>query len=393
MHYIVYVELQGFYVRAIGMQEGLAAVHAKGRIIDSSAEARAHQVTEGLSLNEAKLLLRDRGVFIEYQRSDYTRDAARWLDRLLTYTGAIQPISPAGALVDLSAHPRPSQIAALMLSDLHREEKLPIRAGIAPNAWLAARAAELCSAEAMSLGLLPIEPIANAAEWLKDKPISWLRPLLASDRERLERLGVSFVGEVQELSDRALQQQFGKRAPLVREAAIGRPCNPITSSWPKDSLSDHVSLEKCDSRLKVEDALTMLAMKASLTLRAKDQVAQSISLYLADEDGRAWTAERPFSQATQAAGFISTSLRQLFASLRIDRPLAQARILLSGLSQAPLHQAALGFDEKPQQSSLSAVMQRLNTAQGARSIKPASSIKLTHEQRVMSAWRETHGWT
>ena len=392
MRYILFVEMAGFYVRTLGLEDQAAVIHDGPRLIDVSARARERKVTLNRTLQEAKLLLQGGGVFVPYHPEEFESASARWYDLLAHYSGTIEPLSPSTALVDLSRHPKPSEVAALLLAALYRLERLSVRAGIASSVWLARCSAAICERVALELGLLPIEPVEDGASWLAQKPIASLTPLPPEVRIRLERLGLRRVKDVQALPYAALQQQFRKLAPFIQAVALGRHFEPVAAAWPPNTLSIDARFERCEDREQLDSALKTLARDAASELSNGDRVAGGMDCYLTLESGAVQSARRLFKHPTQAALALLTHLKQAVDGFEIVEPVVAVRLHLAKLAASQRRQAVIAFDNRRTTDDVETVVGRLQTALGTGAVVKASTITQSREKRVLKAWKEAYGW-
>lgn len=404
MRFIVHAELLGFYLRASGLTDSsagapdrqLAAVHGNGRIIDVSSAAEKRGVMRGQELRDAKLILGPNGVCVPWRPDDGKTASEKWLTRLLQYADAVQVLTQASALVDLSRHPRPDDAAATLLRDLSRSERLPIRAGIGPSGWLARLGSERCDPRALHLGILPVEPIRMPAEWLAQLPVERLSPLAPEVSQKLRRLGLRQVRDVQRLPYAALEQQFGRQARVIAETAFGRNFESFRANWPLGSLTRSLSLDGCTDALQLDAALGSLASQSAFQLCSKDLAADALRLYVSREgaDGadEVQTAERPLKKPIQTASEIHTALRQLLGEISLDAPILRVKILMWGLKRTTLRQGAMAFDRTRDASMLGSALSRIQNAYGQDAVMRGSQVVVSRERRVLKAWGDVYGW-
>jgi len=186
MHYVFHARLRGFYARSVqrlAKGDGLAVTRERA-VLDCDAVAARRGVRIGMSVSEAKMLLRE-GTFVSWAASDHVADQEAWLDVAARYTGALEPFDQHTAFLDLTGHPDPLLIA-LRAVDALRALGYEVLWGMAQTKWLA-RLGSLLDAKQ--------EPLRDPAAFLWPLPPRHL-PISPEAQERLVMLGYTTIGEV-----------------------------------------------------------------------------------------------------------------------------------------------------------------------------------------------------
>lgn len=385
------IELRGIYLRALGLSDALAVVHHGNLVLDASVRAIERKVFHGMPLKEAKLLLGKDGIYCKYNQDDFQVDAEKWLSRLTKYSDRIQVLTQSSALLDLSLHPEPLEIATCLLYDL-RAEGLPIWAGIASLPYVAKLSSQFCDPEALQLQILPIEPVLEVRPWLSRLNVMQLEDLPLDVRKRLSSIGINRVKDLQEIPYPVLARQFRKSAPLIKQVVDGKHSPPLRPNWPPESYSVHQNLDGCSNSIQLDEALAHLAMQAASRLCAKDQVAQKLALYIVTEDHQMVEKVRALSKPIQAASILLTHLRLMLAECQLSSEVLQVRMGLHHLANAPRRQMLLDSLREADKTGLDSAITRLQSTFGQNSILPASQIQLSREQKVWKAWGDIYGW-
>lgn len=392
MRYIGYIELTGMYLRELDLRDTAAVVHRGATLLDVSAGAAACGVSTGFSLAEAKAILRDRAVYVEYCEDDFLAARDVWLGYLLRYTDRIEPASPCSAFVDLSGHPEPLEIAGVMLGEIHDREQLPILCGIASAKWLAKLSAQPCDPVALSVGILPIEPVADPKGWLAPKGVDCLEPLSPGVLKALYRMGLQRIRDVQNLPDAALAQQFKKSAPLIRAVADGRYPDEVAGSWPPASFVSSLHLGGCESLLELDSALGQLAVECAYHLSSIDRVAGGVRLYVMFESHALAEQSRKLKRPTQSRSELLVCLRQMLLGVEMSEPIESLRVHLSDLTRSPRKQTKLEYSGERDRTMLDATLGRIQGAYGSGAVIKGTEIRHSREQRVLKAWKDAYGW-
>lgn len=380
------------YLRELNLGDVPAVVHHNGALLDISAGAVASGVLQGFSLAEAKAILRERAVYVEYREDDFQAARDRWLERILKYADAIEPETPCSAYVDLSGHPEPYEIAGAMLGEIYAGERLPMRCGMASARWLARLSAQSCDPVALGVGILPIEPVVDAKAWLSTRRVECLSPLPGRVLRSLGRLGMQHVREVQALPDAALKQQFKKDAPLIRAVADGRFPDAVSALWPPASFVFRVHLERCESLLELDAALDEMAVACACHLSEVDRVAGGLRVFVIYESQSIAERGRALKRPTQSRSELLAHLRQMLLGVGIDEPIESLRVLLSDLTRSPRKQMALEYSDRRDRSGLESTLGRIQGAYGDGAVIKGSEIRHSREHRVLKAWKDAYGW-
>jgi DNA polymerase-4 len=384
------IELLGFYSSRAG--EEACAFAWEGRIVDASAAARARGLAEGMSEQEARSLLRGDGRVRAVVPEEHWEAARPWLDLCAEASAGVEPARPDLAFVDLSAHPAPSEVAAELLARIARRHGGGLRAGLASMRWAAELAMAPCDPRALAVGLLPFEPVRDAAAWLAPLPVRLLAPALPRHRERLEFLGYRTIGAVAQAPYPQLARQFGGQAMTLHLASRGRLADPIRPAYPSESLSWERSFPGgLDDSEALAAALREGAEALGSELEARTLAARESCLTLFDEEGRWASASRPFSRAAQDSGRIGQALLQMAAGLRLSAPPARAWARVRELGPAPLRQRSL-WQEGRSRAGLEEAIAAVQGAFGSAAVAQGSAVPVDRRVRVMREWRNATGW-
>lgn len=392
MRSILAIELSGFYIKGFP-DDRPTIIHHGGFVIDACPAARARKVTIGRTVQEAKLILREHGRYVLLEPSGYAKACEQWLNILFRFSGVIEPELPHQAFVDLSDHPRPAEIAAMLLHDLAVSTQLDISCGIAPTKWLARLSASHCHPEALRLGILPAEPIVNASEWLSSRSVRDLTPLSDEIIERLVRLGAPRVRDVQRLSSRVLAQQFKRQAPLVEAVARGAFGKPVQCLWPPKSLFERLTLENGADGEAIKHGLQRLGRVAAARLSSSEQEAMFLVLTVGFESGRHLEFSRTCKQPLRSALHLTTHLNQLFDRIMVDEAVESLRVSLLNLEPAKRRQDSLYHGDGSDVSAAEEVIERLRRCHGPNSLFRASEVTLSYEAKVLKEWKRSIGWS
>ena len=194
------------------------------------------------------------------------------------------------------------------------------------------------------------------------------------------------------MPDAALNQQFKKQAPLVRAVSEGRLTDCVTPDWPKDSLTEELVLERCESTLELEHAMLQLSIKAAKKLCDLDKVASRLDLYIQLESDQVLSGVRALKHPLQSTTELRGHLLQLLQTFDLQEPVVRLRLFMSELKNSTRRQTALAFANERDPSLVESTLSRIKNAYGHASVIQGSQIQHSREQLVLKAWREAYGW-
>lgn len=400
MHYFLYLRVLGHNVselaRTLNAREDRPILLTKdGRVFDANSLAFHHHISLGMPIKEAKVILQGDAQVLEYQPEQLEEAQRQFLDPCLIYSDRIHAPNTAEASIDLSPHPNPHEIVASLLNHLHRELNCPIKAGIAPTSWIATRSAKLCETSPLSLGLLPIEPVLNARDWLYRRPVAVLSPLDPHDLKRLKELGLDLVGQVQDAPLARIEEQFPGRGLFIRQVALGYYDTPFQPNYPSQMISASLALGQCQSRLKIDAAIHRLAQLLTEKMCAQDLQARTVSIVVTLESGKIHHQKKNLTKALNTATPLTIVLGQLFQAISIGEPVEQMKVQLLDLTPSTRRQLVLdhkGFDQGEAKRLVSNTLSRVNAIHGTGTVQVASTISTTFNQQVLREWKRVTGW-
>jgi hypothetical protein len=369
-------------------------VHTDGTVYDLNPPAAKAQIPLGLPLKEAKVILQNRAQYIEYLPERFQSVAKSLLEPCLNYCNSVQAMQAAEALVDLTPHPDPLDIATRLLHDLAHELQVPIKAGIAPAVWIAKASAQFCDPAALRFGILPIEPILEPAEWLKPQPIQALTPLDRADQIRLQQLGFSIVDHVQKAPLARLEQQFPKRGLLIQQTALGRWADPFRPNYPSQMISAQANLGGCDDLMIIQSALQALAIRLAEKLSRDDSQCAHIRLVVGFEDQTRKQSQRSLIKPLVAASQLNVVLNQLLQMIPLAQPIDLIRAQLLDLKPTKARQTRfdLGVHTPAKPDEVSSTINRIEASLGTGSIQVASKITQPFNALVLKEWKRATQW-
>ena len=241
---IIHIDADSFYasvemredpaLRALPVAVGGRA-GSRGVVATCNYRARAFGVRSAMPSSRALQLCPQ--LIILRPRFDLYRAVSREFHRIFgDYTGLVEPLSLDEAYLDVTDCDRCSGSATLIAQDIRRrireELQLTVSAGIAPNKFLAKVGSDWDKPD----GCFTIAP-GRVADFVRDLPVSRISGVGAVTAAKLEKLGVTTCGDLQELPVETLVKRFGKYGPRLAELARGIDHREVQPSRIRKSIS------------------------------------------------------------------------------------------------------------------------------------------------------------
>ncbi len=182
----------------------------------------------------------------------YRKESAAIREILHRFTQLVEPLSLDEAYLDVTAHPgAPGPLAQIIRQLIFQKTRLTASAGIGPNKLIAKIASDMKKPN----GQFEVKP-NEVSEFMKDLPVGRIWGIGHVSGQKLERLGVSTCGQMQQMSRVELQAEFGKFGIELYDLCRGIDQRPVEPDRERKSLSneetfpnDLESLAECEEKL------------------------------------------------------------------------------------------------------------------------------------------------
>jgi DNA polymerase-4 len=248
-----------------------------GVVLAASYEAKAFGVHGGMAGWQARQLC-PRITFVRGHFSQYQRLADDVMDILNAVTPTVERISIDEAFLDVTGSTHlfgpPVEIAARLRARVRREVGLPISIGAARTKHLAKVASQVAKPE----GLVVVEPERERA-FLDPLPVGLMWGVGPVAQRRLAERGVHTIGELAEMSPRALEGLLGHAVGL-KLAALAVNEDPRRISGVGRAMSvgalSAIGAHEPTPGL-VTEVLSHLADRVAGRLRAKHRAGRTVT--------------------------------------------------------------------------------------------------------------------
>ena len=347
---ILHADLDAFYAsveqRDNPLLRGRPVIVGAGVVLAASYEAKAFGVRSAMGGTQARRLCPHAAVVAP--RMDAYSEASKAVFAVFAdTTPLVEGLSIDEAFLDVGGLRRvsgtPLEIAVRLRRDVRERVGLPITVGIARTKFLA----KVASGVAKPDGLLLVPPEGELA-FLHPLPVERLWGVGAVTAAKLRDRGITIVGEVAELEERALISMLGRASGRHLHAlAHNRDPRPVQVGRRRRSIGAQRALGRAVPSAEAIDAIVVaLVDRVSRRLRSAGRVCRTVVLRLRFSDFSRATRSHTLPRATAQTAAILATARALLAAATplIERVgLTLVGVSISSLDDAHAVQPELPF--------------------------------------------------
>jgi DNA polymerase-4 len=303
----------------------------RGVVAAASYEARAYGIHSAMPIAQAYRLC-PHAIFLRGHSEHYSAYSHRLQTILNRYSPLVEMGSLEEAYIDLTGTHRlhgPAPVAAEKIHhQIATELRLPASLGLATTK-LVAKVASSC---AKPNGLIAIYPGRERA-FLAPLPLRKLPGIGKHSAERLERFGLTTIGELSRLGEEVLEAAFGTTGTLLYERAMGIDDTPVEPTRPAQSVGrEHTFQEDTCHLPSVYAMLSYLCEDVGQSLREMNAKARTLTFKLRYSDFKTLTRSITLADAT----WYDTEIFRIAKTLLLKTYTRRVRIRLIGISTSNL---------------------------------------------------------
>ena len=358
---IIHVDMDAFFVSVellyrpelAGLPVVVGGSGSRGVVAAASYEARAHGVYSAMPSVRARRLCPD-AVFLPADHDRYRQASDAVMGIFGDFTPMVEPISLDEAFLDVSGarsqYGSVRRIAEAIRRRIKVETRLPCSVGIAPNKFLAKLASEAAKPRARASG--PIDgpgifeiDAGRELEFLHPLPVSSLWGVGPATRARLERIGVTTVGQLARVPEDAVRVALGTAAgDHLCRLASGLDDRPVEPNRKPKSVGheETFATDRFDYRSIHRDLVAMSDRVAS-RLRRAGLGGRTVTVKVRFGDFRTITRSVSGDRAIDTAPAVLDRARRLLADVDLSPGIRLLGVSVSGLAGAGPRQ--LSFDQ------------------------------------------------
>jgi DNA polymerase-4 len=274
---------------------------ARGVVLTASYEARPFGVGSAMPMVRARRLC-PQALVVPPRFERYQEVSRIIMELFASFSPSVEPLSLDEAFLDMTGSERlfgaPEEIGRRLKQAVRDATGgLTASVGISRTKYVA----KVASGYAKPDGLT-IVAAADAADWLAPQPVRNLWGAGPKTVERLERLGLTTIGQMAAADPAWLERELGAVGRRFVELAHGRDFRAVSGSREARGLSSERTLETdVDSRAEIEAYLRSAADTVAARLRRRARRARGVRVKLKRTDFRILTRQRALSAATDVA--------------------------------------------------------------------------------------------
>jgi DNA polymerase-4 len=327
----------------------VGGIGLRGVVATASYEARVFGVHSAMAMHEARRRCPN-AAFLAGRVGAYRQASGIVMGLLRELSPLVEPLSLDEAFVDLAAGEERSLEPADLLglaADLRERLRgatggLTASVGLGSSKFIAKVASELAKPDGVRL-VPPGAEVATIAA-LPARAIPGVGP---ATMERLARLGVATIADLQQLSASELTRELGKSAgEHLHELAFARDDRPVEPERATKSISQEDTFETdlSDPALLAGIA-DRQAAQVVRRLTGADLFARTVTVKVRWPDFSSLTRSRTLEGATDRVDLIARLARDLLAGLEVSQGVRLLGVGVSALvevAQEPLFDLDLG---------------------------------------------------
>jgi DNA polymerase-4 len=291
--------------------------------------ARKYGVRSAMPMFQAKKLC-PQAVVVKPRHSHYSAVARQIRGLMEALTPLVEPLSLDEAYLDLSGterihHRSPARTMAKLASDIEREVNITVSIGLSGNKFLAKLASELDKPRGFA-----VIGMAEAKSFLRDKSIGMMRGAGKVMQARLQRDGLTNIGQLQDADPKELSVRYGATGLWLHRMANAQDSRRVDPGGEMKTISSETTFNSDLSKLAdLENVLWRQAERVSARAKNYELAGRTVVLKLKTSDFRLRTRSTSLDSPTQLADRI---FRTAQAALKREADGTRFRLLGVGLS-------------------------------------------------------------
>ena len=305
----------------------------RGVVSAASYEARKFGVHSAMPIFQAKQKC-PHGVFVPPRMPRYKAVSHRIMTILKGYSPRVEIVSIDEAYIDIAGCSgilgSPREIALAIKERIRIETCLTCSVGIAPVRFLAKIASDLNKPD----GLTAIQP-EHVDAFIDSLLIQKVPGVGKKNTERLNRLGIRFLGDIKHYPKEMLIKQLGKFGYRLMDLSKGIDTTPVSPEPEHKSVSSELTLEKntMDTRF-LRQTLLQQSERVGRELRKMGVKAKVVTLKLKHDDFKQVTRRVTIPSPTQSTETIYREAVKLLDQYRLAQKVRLVGVGTSGFVNA-----------------------------------------------------------
>lgn len=284
----------------------------RGVVATCSYEARKYGVHSAMNIKEAYRRC-PQGIYMHGNFDKYRAVSAQLRKIWYDYAVKMETIALDEAYLDVTysagTFERAGEMAREIKSRVRNELGLTCSVGVAYSKT----AAKTASEEKKPDGYFEIPTAQAFVDLMIDREVRSLYTVGSKTAEKLNRLGIYTVRDIQERKDEILER-FGKHGRMITDLAFGIDDRKVIEYKPEDtkSISREITFqEDTDNWQVLKDVLFLLSLSVEERAKRKNLHGGGVTLKLTYSDMRSITRSRVIASSDNASTIYTEAVRML----------------------------------------------------------------------------------
>lgn len=329
----------------------VGGIGQRGVVATASYEARTFGVHSAMPMHEARRRC-PHAAFLAGRFGAY-REASRIVMTVLEdLSPLVEPLSLDEAFVDLAAAREPVDLTdsgvlavarAVKAGVAERTGGLTCSIGLGTSKFIAKVASDLDKPDGVHL-VVP----GTEVEMLAQMSVRVIPGVGPATFDRLTRLGVSTVADLQALSENELVRELGRaHGTTLHALAFARDDREVSPDRDRKSVSVEDTFETdLADRTEMIARIHRDAQLVAQRIRATGAFARTVTLKVRLHDFTTWTRSRTLEGATDSAEVIAAEATELLGGLQFDQGVRLLGVGVSGLVNVAQDRLFEAVDER-----------------------------------------------
>ena len=338
MRKIIHIDMDAFYA-SVELRERpelknlpmvIASHHPRAVVAAASYPARVYGLRSAMSMGQARKLC-PQVIVIEPDFAKYRQVSAQIHQIFQQYTSLIEPLSLDEAFLDVTENlqqiPSATEVAMRIREDIFQATGLTASAGVAPNKFLAKIASDWHKPN----GICVIKP-SQVQRFIQDLPLKKIPGVGKVTQEKLKSLNLETLGDLQQIDEALLIQQFGKYGRRLFLYAQGIDERPVEVERERQQISKETTFDDDLHLNQCRPYWEPLLGQVWQSLQKKQLSARGVTVKLKLKNFQVMQHSKSFKQMLRSPQELAQALDLLLDDLHIA-PQMQFRLIGVGVYQ------------------------------------------------------------
>ena len=338
MRKIIHIDMDAFYA-SVELRERpelkdlpvvIASHHPRAVVAAASYPARVYGLRSAMSMGQARKLC-PQVIVIEPDFAKYRQVSAQIHQIFQQYTSLIEPLSLDEAFLDVTENlqqiPSATEVAMRIREDIFQATGLTASAGVAPNKFLAKIASDWHKPN----GICVIKP-SQVQRFIQDLPLKKIPGVGKVTQEKLKSLNLETLGDLQQIDEALLIQQFGKYGRRLFLYAQGIDERPVEVERERQQISKETTFDDDLHLNQCRPYWEPLLGQVWQSLQKKQLSARGVTVKLKLKNFQVMQHSKSFKQVLRSPQELAQALNLLLDDLHIA-PQMQFRLIGVGVYQ------------------------------------------------------------